>query len=797
MFLKEALERGAKYAVVNPIRIKSAERADFVLSPRPGTDAALALAVMHVIVAEGLQDDDFIERHTLGFEDLAGVLARFSPQRGEEITGVPGAEIRRFAEALATTHPAFIYVGPGCQRHTNAGMTLRTLACLPAVTGAWRHRPGGIYFPTSTGFPGDFESLEGNDLRPNAPAGYNMIHLGRMLEGDAIQSLFVMNGNPASVLYDQNRLRRGLMRDDLFTVVHERFLTDTARHADIVLPATSAFEQNDIFFSYYHPSLLLSRQAVEPFGQSRANLDLLSALAKALRFDDPEFDQDEETVIEQVLALDQPAITGIDREALRDDGWAPAGQDPVHDAFAGHRYPTPSGRIEFHSERAAAAGLGPLPDYHPPRESPDGNPDLFHRYPLQFLTPSAHSIHNTSFGDGPGFRGDENTPILLLNPADAGPRAIAEGDLVRVHNGRGACLLRARVSDAIRQGVIMAAGQWWDRRYVGGSTPNHTTPDYAADLGGGSAFNSNLVEVELAANGPPQDSGRGGRAMTAEHSPAEGLIHRGIGHVEFFDLTPETLTTLDQLITAMAREGRRQFSFHAPISRSPDYPKSGVTCYFLCEEAEKRAYSLALLDETLAAAAHWGATHVVTHLTYGPSDTHDHGHAVELAAAAAAEMAAMSRRHGVPIDIEFAAYTDAFHEPGDFLATIAPHPKLGICVDVGHAALGAMIRARDVIADVAHLAPKARSLHLWNTLGLEHTKNHHHTPLHPDQAPEDGWLDIPLLLATVLKAAPYAQVVFEYPVEDVDPEIEAGYAWIESLVTALRIARPLKTAGAE
>jgi len=285
--------------------------------------------------------------------------------------------------------------------------------------------------------------------------------------------------------------------------------------------------------------------------------------------------------------------------------------------------------------------------------------------------------------------------------------------------------------------------------------------------------------------------------MTFEHSPAEGLIHRGIDHVEFFDLTPETLAKLDRLIAAMAREGRRQFSFHAPISRSAAHPKSGVTCYFLCEEADNRAYSFALLEDTLAAAAHWGATHVVTHLTFGPTDTRDHGRAVDLAAEAARKMAAMSRRHGVPIDIEFAAYTDAFHDTRDFLDAIAPHTELGICVDVGHAALGAMIRSRDVTADVVRLAPKARSLHLWNTLGLEHTKNNHHTPLHPNQDAEDGWLDIPLLLATVLKAAPYAQVIFEYPVDDVDPEIEAGYAWIEDLVTALRMTRPLKSAGTE
>jgi len=285
--------------------------------------------------------------------------------------------------------------------------------------------------------------------------------------------------------------------------------------------------------------------------------------------------------------------------------------------------------------------------------------------------------------------------------------------------------------------------------------------------------------------------------MTAEHSTAEGLIHLGIGHVEFFDLRPETLAKLDHLVAVLSAEGRRQFSFHAPISRSAAYPKSGVTCYFLCEDPDNRASSFALLEETLTAAAHWGATHVVTHLTFGPTDTRDHDRAVELAAAAAREMAAMSRRHGVPIDIEFAAYTDAFHAPGDFLATIGPHPELGICVDVGHAALGAMMRSRDVTADVAQLAPKARSLHLWNTLGLEHTKNRHHTPLHPDQDPDDGWLDIPLLLATVLKAAPDVHVVFEYPIDEVDPEIQAGYDWIENLVTALRGLRLGSVVGAE
>lgn len=277
--------------------------------------------------------------------------------------------------------------------------------------------------------------------------------------------------------------------------------------------------------------------------------------------------------------------------------------------------------------------------------------------------------------------------------------------------------------------------------------------------------------------------------MTIPHSEAERLIHRGIGHVEFFDLDPDQLENLDALISDLSGEGRERFSFHAPISRTGKYPHSGVTCFYLSEETDKREHSFALLAETVSAAAQWGATHVVTHLTFSPTDTRDADRAAELAADACRRMASMSGEKGVPIDIEFAAYTDAFHRPDIFLDAIDPYPELGICVDVGHTALGAAIRSRDVAGDVALLAPRARSLHLWNTLGLEHTKKFHHTPLHPDQTPEDGWLDIPRLVETVMTASPNAYVIFEYPVEDVSPDIQAGYDWIEDLVRNIQKRR--------
>jgi len=501
-YLKAARRNGAKYAVVNPLAVTGAERAEFFLRPRPGTDGALALSMMRVIAEEDLHDGEFMSRHTLGGDEFMERLRDYPPERGEAITGVAADDIRSFARAYAESAPSFIYVGPGCQRHSNGGMTLRTLACLPALTGAWRHPAGGLYFPTSTCFPADFESLEGGELRPNPAAGYNMIHLGRMLEGEGIKSLYVLNGNPASVLYDQNRLRKGLVRDDLFTVVHERFLTDTARFADIVLPATTQFEQNDIHFSYYHPSLLLNRQAVRPPVGCRSNLDTFRALAVEMGFADDCFGDDEEAVIGQVLGLEAPAVRGVDREMLDREGWSPAGVDPAQAAFVRHRYPTPSGRIELRSEREAALGRDPLPGYVPPKESRDGSPDLFQQYPLQFITPSAHSIHNSNYGEREGFREDEREPRLLIHPGDARRRGIGEGQPVRVHNRRGECRLLAQVTEDVRPGVVAARGQWWDWRYVDGANANFTTPDFPADLGGGSAFNSNLVEVTAI---PPEE----------------------------------------------------------------------------------------------------------------------------------------------------------------------------------------------------------------------------------------------------------------------------------------------------
>lgn len=270
--------------------------------------------------------------------------------------------------------------------------------------------------------------------------------------------------------------------------------------------------------------------------------------------------------------------------------------------------------------------------------------------------------------------------------------------------------------------------------------------------------------------------------MADKRTPPESLLHRGLGHVEFFDLAPRQLENLGPLLEAFSREGRESFSFHAPAARPEEFPYSGVTCFFLCEDAKKRELSFRLLGHTVAAARRWKAAYVVTHLTFGKTDTRNPRTAEHLAAEACRRIAEMSAATGVPVDIEFASYSDGFHRPDLFLETVSRHPELGVCIDIGHAFLGALARERDYLDDVAVLALGARSLHLWNTTGPEHTRRHHHTPLHPSQRVEEGWLDVKRIMETVLAQNPKVHVVFEYPVADVTPEIQAGYDWVAEIV---------------
>ncbi|OHC74668.1 MAG: hypothetical protein A3G18_06775 [Rhodospirillales bacterium RIFCSPLOWO2_12_FULL_58_28] len=271
--------------------------------------------------------------------------------------------------------------------------------------------------------------------------------------------------------------------------------------------------------------------------------------------------------------------------------------------------------------------------------------------------------------------------------------------------------------------------------------------------------------------------------MAVDREKEAALIHRGLNRVEFFDLTTGEADGLQDILDSMAGEGRRRFSFHAPVIRPDYFPHSGVTCFFLNEDEAKRQLSFRLLDHTMEAARRWGAEYVVTHLTFGPTDSKDQATALRLAGDACRRMAGMSRDYGIPLDLEFAAYSNAFNRADLFAEAVAPHPELGVCIDVGHAFLGAIRRQRDYLEDIAALAPRTRSLHLWNSLGEEHTKRHHHTPLHPSQKPDEGWIDIEKTMALVLHENPRVNIIYEYPVDAVTTEIQEGYDWIADMVS--------------
>ena len=278
--------------------------------------------------------------------------------------------------------------------------------------------------------------------------------------------------------------------------------------------------------------------------------------------------------------------------------------------------------------------------------------------------------------------------------------------------------------------------------------------------------------------------------------PEARLIHRGVGRVEFFDLGPDQIVELERILAGLRAEGRPRYSFHAPVVRPDYFPYNGVCCFFLCEDEAKQELSFRVLAHTLEMARAWRADYAVCHLTFGPTDSRDPATARDLAEAACVRFAALSRKSGVPIDVEFAAYTDSFHQPDLFVEAVARHPELGVCIDIGHTYLGALRRDRPYLEDIAVLAPHARSMHLWNTTGPECHAKHHHVPLHPAQHSRDGWIDVPATLEAVLGYNPDVHLVCEYPVESVTPSIQEGYDWIESLAAALRRGTPRRNPAA-
>jgi anaerobic selenocysteine-containing dehydrogenase len=498
-FVEEARRRGACLVTVDPFRSRTAEKSDQHLALLPGTDAALALGMMHVIFRDGLEDRDYLERYTVGHEELRARARDWDPARTAEVTGLTAGEIEAFAREYAQTRPAAIRVNYGLNRHAGGGMAVRTIACLPAVVGAWRHPAGGVLLSTSGTFPVADGALERPDLVPPGTRTLNMSQLGRLLTDrqlrPPVQALFVYNSNPAAVAPEQERVREGLAREDLFTVVHELFPTDTVDFADIVLPATTTLEHYDIHKSYGHLYVSLSRPAIAPLGESLPNTEVFRRLARRLGLDHPCLQESDEEMARQAFDWSHPHMAGITFERLEREGSVRLNVPDPFAPFAEGGFKTPSGRCELRSERLAAEGHDPVAGYVPPREGPTSSPERAKRFPLAFISPPAHHFLNSTFSSQPVLVRREGEASVTIHPADAARREIREGQMVRVFNDRGAFLARARVSDAARRGLVVGLSIWWAKMCPGGRNANAVTSQELTDMGGGATFYDVLVDV--------------------------------------------------------------------------------------------------------------------------------------------------------------------------------------------------------------------------------------------------------------------------------------------------------------
>jgi anaerobic selenocysteine-containing dehydrogenase len=520
-FIEQAKKAGAKLVVIDPVRTRTARLADWHIPIRPGTDAALALAMIHVIIKENLVDRDYIDKHTVGYDELAERASTYTPEFAAQETGIPVEDIVKLAREYATTPPAVVRIGVAVERHAGGGQTVRAIACLPGLIGAWKHVGGGLLQLPIWAFPVKWEVLMRPDLQPEKMRVLNSWRLGPALTGELgfdppIKALFVYNANPMAMVTEQAKLEQGLEREDLFTVVSEHFLTDTARYADIVLPATTQLEQKDIMFSWGHLYLSYNNPAIEPLGEAVSNTELFRRLAKAMGIEDPSFYRTDDEIIEASLDWTNPVLQGITLEDVKAKGYARL-TVPSADDWAPHRegnFPTPTGKCEFKSTITGGGNfvvplfrqgyngdqdgtpVDALPHYIPPNENPQTTPALAKRYPLSLITPKSHAFLNSNYGNLPAQTaqaGEEQS--VFLHPDDAEQRGIVAGAPIRVFNDRGAFEAFASISPDVMPGVVMAPSGYWHRSNRKGATVHALTPPAYADLGRAPTFSDVLVQV--------------------------------------------------------------------------------------------------------------------------------------------------------------------------------------------------------------------------------------------------------------------------------------------------------------
>jgi anaerobic selenocysteine-containing dehydrogenase len=499
-FILEARKSGASIVCIDPIRTRTAAACDWHLAPMPGSDGALALSLLHVLLSEGKEDREFIGEHTVGWEAFRERIRDFPPSRAAAITGLPAESIIKLGKQLAETRPTGIRIGIGLQRHGGGGMAVRAISCISGVTGDWRYPGGGVFYDTRGFFGVNWPALNRDDLRTRPTRTLDMKRLGEVLleiDDPPVKALFVYAANPAASVPNQTKALCGLARSDLFTVVVEHFMTDTTRFADIVLPATMQIEHRDLLIAYGHLYLAWNEPAVQPPGECLPTAEIFRRLARRMGLDTPALYDSEEVIGRQLLDSGHPSLAGITFEELKARGWIRLSYPNPFLPFA-TSFPTPSGKLEFVSERMAQCGLDPVAGYTPSHESSQLDTALVSEYPLALITPADHYFLNSIFANVPRQRQRSGAATLLIHPDDAALRDIATGDEVRVANDRGAFLALADVSNRIRPGVVASTKGRWPGCSKEGTTINATVDARDSDMGRGAVYHDNRVRVDKA-----------------------------------------------------------------------------------------------------------------------------------------------------------------------------------------------------------------------------------------------------------------------------------------------------------